>query len=74
MNHMIADKRSELDEMAEALDLESRWKQKVGEQNEHYDVTETKRTDAVRLGAIQIGSKDLVRKLMARDLPYYLEH
>lgn len=72
MSHMIADTRDELDEIAERLDLHSRWKQNVGERKEHYDVTESMAQKAVRLGAKRISTRELSVLLTHRDLREYL--
>jgi hypothetical protein len=73
ISHMIADTRSELDEMAESLELKSRWKQDVGESSEHFDVTENFMVRAIKLGAKEISPQELVEKLQSRDLKEYLE-
>lgn len=73
MSHMIADTRDELDEMAEILNLKEKWKQKAGEQLEHYDVTENYRRRAIKAGAIPISVHELSKRLLERDLQSYLE-
>lgn len=35
---------------------------------DHYDLPSTRYTDAVRLGAVEVGSKELVRRLTAAGL------
>lgn len=74
MSHMIADTRSELDEMVERLELDQKWKQNCGEQKEHFDIVESKRQWAIKFGAKTISCKELVCKMRDRDLKYYLEH
>lgn len=73
MSHMIADTREELDAMAEAIELDAKWKQKAGEKQEHFDVTENYRQRAIGKGAIAITAKELARKLIDRNLTVYLE-
>lgn len=73
-NHMIADTRSELDAMAEAIELDPKYKQSVGEWNEHFDVTESYRDRAIKFGAKPVGVRTIVIRLQQRDLQYYLEH
>jgi len=73
MSHMIADTRRELDEMAERLELNPKWKQKVGDRLEHFDVTENYRQRAIQEGAIPLKVRELALKLMDRDLKEYLE-
>lgn len=72
-SHMIADTRRELDAMAEAIELDAKWKQKAGEQHEHFDVTNNYRSRAIREGAKPISVRELSLKLTDRDLKVYLE-
>lgn len=73
MSHMIADTRSELDEMAYLLGLKDKWKQKAGERNEHYDVSQSFAREAIKLGAKRVTQRELVKILQARNLEVYLE-
>ncbi|GAB5388483.1 MAG: DUF4031 domain-containing protein [Alphaproteobacteria bacterium] len=66
MCHMVADSREELDEMAVAIGLRRRWIQKAGTPHEHYDVTGTKRAEAVALGAVEIDRRALGLLLRAK--------
>jgi len=52
--HMLADTREELDAMADAIGLRRSWIQYPGTWREHYDVTESRRSAAVALGAVEI--------------------
>lgn len=70
---MIADTRNELDKMAEDIELDSRWKQHAGERREHFDVTENYALRAVKLGAVRISTRELAKRLIDRDLRFYLE-
>lgn len=72
MCHMIADTAEELDAMAEAIKLSERWLQYAAERKEHYDIAQGKRKLAVKAGAIEISSRELVHKLMVRDMGVYL--
>lgn len=54
MSHMIADTRQELDAMADAIGVQSRWIQYPGTWKEHYDVAMAARAKAVAAGAIEI--------------------
>lgn len=71
-SHMIADSREELHEFAKRLGLRRSWfqdpmvngKSKPAEgsraaENWHYDVTETKRREAIHLGAVEVSWRDL---------------
>lgn len=53
--HMMADTEAELHEFADGIGLERR-----RFQDDHYDVTASKRTEAVKAGAVEVTSRDLV--------------
>lgn len=53
-SHLMADTTEELLAFAAALGLNPRWIQKAGTALEHFDVTEPKRDQALRLGAVPI--------------------
>lgn len=54
MSHMIADTEAELHDMAEKIGVARRWYQ-----GDHYDVCMSKRTLAVKLGAVEIPLRSL---------------
>jgi hypothetical protein len=59
MCHMVADTRAELDEMARELGLKPEWVQLPKRETGvgslvHYDISKTKRAQAVALGAIPL--------------------
>lgn len=54
MCHMIADTKAELISMASRIGVNTRWIQKSDTCDEHFDISLTKRAEAVRLGAIEI--------------------
>ncbi len=58
MSHMMADTDEELDTMARRLGLNPKWKQ-VGWHG-HYDVCKSKRAEAIRLGAKEVSTRELV--------------
>ncbi|BBX87981.1 DUF4031 domain-containing protein [Mycolicibacterium aubagnense] len=69
-SHLMADTDDELHAFAAQLGLRRAWHQKPGTAISHYDVTETKRQLALRLGAVPIGymsreSMDLIRRRRA---------
>ncbi|MBN7458585.1 DUF4031 domain-containing protein [Mycobacteroides abscessus subsp. abscessus] len=69
-SHLQADTDDELHEFAERLGLKRSWFQKPGTAIAHYDVTDSKRAEAIRLGAREIGymsreSMDLIRRRRA---------
>lgn len=56
--HLVADNLSELESFAGKLNLSPSWIQT--DNYPHYDLTEGKRIQAVKLGAIEITDKELV--------------
>jgi hypothetical protein len=68
MSHMIADTKEELLEMISKLKMNPSWIQKEGTYQEHFDVCLSNRVKAIKLGAIPIRMRDLVKKLKARKL------
>lgn len=66
-SHLMADTDDELHAFAARLGLRRSWHQHAGRATSHYDVTETKRSQAVKLGAVEIGymsreSLELIRR------------
>jgi hypothetical protein len=59
MSHMLADTEEELHAMAFAVGVDRRHFQQHG--TSHYDICQSKRALAVRLGAIEVNRHDLVR-------------
>ena len=58
MSHLMADTPQELREMAGKLKME-RWIQYPGTPKEHLDVSESKRTEAIRMGAASVTGRQL---------------
>jgi len=58
MCHMLADSVDELHRMADALSLKREWFQNHG--TPHYDICKSKRQEAIRLGAVEVGRKTIV--------------
>ena len=54
MSHMIADSDEELHAMADKIGVDRRWFQKPGTPGRHYDITKTKRAEAIAAGAVEI--------------------
>lgn len=50
-SHLMADTHTELEEFARRLGLAPVWLQHAGDHLEHYDVTDTVRAQAVKMGA-----------------------
>lgn len=61
MSHLLADSTDELLAMAARLGLQPRWLQHAGTPREHFDISLSKRTLAVRYGAQEITWKDAGR-------------
>ena len=53
-SHLMADTDDELDAFAAKLGLKKAWAQHPGTALSHYDVTESKRRQAISLGAVPI--------------------
>ena len=70
MCHMIADSPRELFYMVDKIGVKRKWIQFPGTYREHFDICLTKRKMAVRLGAIQITTRELGRRLMDRRNSY----
>lgn len=66
MSHMIADTREELFAMVDMLGLQRRWIQSYGTAREHFDVSMSKREQAIKLGAIAIPFRELATKTNTR--------
>lgn len=66
MCHMIADTPKELYHMADKIGVRHKWLQYPGSYKEHFDICLTKRKLAVAAGAVELTTKDLARKLLAR--------
>jgi hypothetical protein len=60
MCHMIADTLEELHDMAQRIGLRREWFQKSRSGMPHYDVCQSKRALAVKLGAVEINRRQLV--------------
>jgi len=61
--HMIADTEDELHDMARYLNLLPQWVQKKNNNIPHYDLTENKRKQAVKLGCIEIGLQEMGKRI-----------
>jgi len=61
---MMADTLDELHEMADRIGLKRAWFQ--DHRHPHYDLTPHKRQMAISFGAVSIGSKDMLRKILER--------
>lgn len=60
MCHMVADTDDELHAMADQIGVARRWHQKAGTPHSHYDICKSKRAAALKLGAVEIGKRELV--------------
>lgn len=64
-SHLFADTSEELEAFARRLGLRSEWVQHSGTHREHFDLTDSKRALALRLGAQPLS--------YLRDVPGFLE-
>lgn len=60
MCHMVADTLDELRTMAQRLGLKRAWFQTSRSGMPHYDICQTKRAQAIALGAVEIDRRKLV--------------
>lgn len=68
--HMIADTPQELREFAQRISMKLEWIQRQNTHKEHFDLMPSRRARAIRLGAVELSNKDLVRKLLERKSSY----
>lgn len=54
-SHLMADTDEELHRFAAVIGLRRSWAQYPGTWKSHYDVTDSKRAEAIAAGAVQIG-------------------
>lgn len=68
-SHMFADTKEELHAMAEKLKLKRAWYQDhdARPSRHHYDITPPKRREAVRLGAIEVTTREYLTKLLKTE-------
>ena len=59
MSHMIADSTEELLSMADKIGIDRKWLQKPGDPFEHFDISLSKRQQAVELGAVEVTMRQL---------------
>ena len=62
MCHMIASTTEELFEMADRLRIARKWVQFHGQQKEHFDISAGRRSMAVKMGAKEVTSRELVTR------------
>ncbi len=58
--HMFADTLEELHDMAEKIGMKRSWFQDNGQSAEHYDLVESRRKAAIKLGAKELTSREQV--------------
>lgn len=66
MCHMSADSRKELMDMADIIGVDRKWLQSQNRWDEHFDISLAKRRDAITAGAVEVTTRDMVRKMKAR--------
>lgn len=74
-SHLLADDTAELVAFGRQLDLRSSWLQAADTPQEHFDVTASKRSAALRLGAtaVSIEEKEALVRCKRAGLPFHLE-
>lgn len=66
MCHMMADTREELLAMADKIGVQRKWIQREGTVYEHFDISKTKKTEAIKAGAQEVTMRDLGRLIHKR--------
>jgi hypothetical protein len=66
MSHMCADTTEELLAMADRIGIARKWIQHPGTYREHFDVCQSKRSQAVSFGAELVSRRELVRRNWAK--------
>lgn len=66
MCHMVADSLEELHAMADKIGVRRQWFQRKRLDMPHYDICRTKRKLAIKHGAKEVSTKELVRILIKR--------
>jgi Protein of unknown function (DUF4031) len=72
MCHMLADTVAELHEFAGRIGLKREWFQPVS--RPHYDLSKTRRADAVNAGAIELGRHELVAMMKRQHTVWVAEY
>ena len=62
MSHMTADTLEELHDMAKKIGLKRSWFQNH-KKYPHYDVSQSKRKEAIEMGAIEESAHDMIRRM-----------
>lgn len=65
MCHMLADSIEELHDMAEKIGVKKKWFQ-IDNMFLHYDICQSKRKLAIKNGAIEMNTKDILKKLKSK--------
>lgn len=76
MNHLTADTNAELLAMVDKIGVQRKWIQHEGTAYEHFDICLSKKTKAIKFGAIEIGSRetaDLIDRKLKAGLPHKRE-
>lgn len=60
--HMTADTPDELHAFADRIGMKRAWAQHEGRPTVHYDLVPTRRAAAIRLGAIEVTSRQMVSR------------
>lgn len=67
MCHVGADSKEELLEMMTKIGIDHKYIQQEGNWREHFDISQAKKKLAVKFGAIEVSSKELIRLLRDKN-------
>jgi DNA/RNA endonuclease G (NUC1) len=71
MCHMIADTSEELIKMAKAIGVQTKWVQYPKTTKEHFDICLSKRTKAVKLGAVELTAKQVAGQIKSKRVKQF---
>jgi hypothetical protein len=67
MSHLVADTKEELLQMVDNIGVQRKWIQKEDTPFEHFDICMSKRTLAIKHGAIEISYRELGKMTWERN-------
>lgn len=71
MSHLMADTSEELLDMVDKIGVQRKWIQYPGTENEHFDISMSKRSLAVQFGAKEVTMREMVKIRRKREKSLY---
>ena len=69
MCHMMADSTEELLEMADKIGVQRKWLQSKGTPREHFDICQSKKSKALKLGAEEVNWRKIGELCSREEVP-----